>query len=232
MQKLERVGPHEWHFRWSREFYDESEAMDEYFDLAEARHEAERGLRAILTRFPEHIDAMHHLAMVLHHTDRETEAVNLWIRAVDIGRIAFPPRAFKMGRYLLEWGWLENRPFLRCLWGLMYNGYHQSLGQTESALACAHELLELNPNDNQSVRALAISWLLETGQEAEAVNLAKRYPEDFFPETTYGQALALFRLNRLPEAEDTLKKALLNLPAVADELLKSTHRAPRTVQPG
>lgn len=234
MQKLERVGPHEWCFRWSREFYEESEAMDEFFDMAEAGDEAkaERGLRAILRRYPEHIDVMHHLAMILHHTGRYSEAMDLWIKAADIGRTAFPPRAFKRGQDLLDWGWLENRPFLRCLWGLMYHGYHQSLGQTEPALAIAREMLDYNPNDNQGVRALAMSWLLETGQDAEAVELAKRYPKDFLAETTYGRALALFRLKRLLEAEKKLKAAIQNLPAVADELLKSTHRAPRTVRSG
>lgn len=233
MRKLQKVGPHEWRFRWPQDFYDEVLIMDDAIELAAQgdEGEAERRLRAVLERSPEHIDIMQALAQVLNHTDRKEQAGTLWRKAVDLGRSAFPPRAFKVGRDLLEWDWLENRPFLRCLRGLMYHS-HFDLGETNKALDLAYELLALNPRDNQGVRASALSWLLAAGRDVEAVELAKRYPDDLFPETTYGNALALYRLGRTPEADAALKAAIDNLPAVAVELLKDRHRAPRDAHPG
>ena len=207
--------------------------MDEAIELAARgdEGEAERRLKAGLERSPEHIDIMQALAQVLNHTDRKEQAGALWTRAVDLGRSAFPPRAFKVGRDLLEWAWLENRPFLRSLRGLMYHS-HFDLGETNKALDLANELLALNPRDNQGVRASAMSWLLAAGRDVEAVELAERYPDDVFAETTYGHALALYRLGRTPEADAAMKTAIDNLPAVAVELLKDTHRAPRDAHPG
>ncbi len=233
MRKLQKVGPHEWRFRWPQDFYDEALIMDDAIELAAQgdEGEAERRLRAVLERSPEHIDIMQALAQVLNHTDRKEQAGTLWRKAVDLGRSAFPPRAFKVGRDLLEWDWLENRPFLRCLRGLMYHS-HFDLGETNKALDLAYELLALNPRDNQGVRASAMSWLLAAGRDVEAVELAERYPDDFFPETTYGRALALYRLGRTPEADSTLKAAIDNLPAVTAELLRDTHRAPSNAHSG
>lgn len=149
MQRLQRVGPNEWRFRWLDDFYDDALAMDDAIDLVAAGNEAEaeRRLRAGLRRSPEHIDMMHALAQVYFHTGRHEEARSLWLKAVDLGKSAFPPRAFNLGRDLLEWVWLENRPFLRCLWGLMFYG-HYGMGDTDKALDVAYELLALNPGDN------------------------------------------------------------------------------------
>ena len=207
--------------------------MDDAIDLAARgdEEEAEHRLRAGLERSPEHIDIMQALAQVLNHTGRTKQAGALWTKAVDLGRSAFPPRAFKVGRDLLEWAWLENRPFLRCLRDLMYHS-HFDLGETDKALDLAYELLALNPRDNQGIRASAMSWLLAADRDVEAVDLAERYPDDLFPETTYGHALALYRLGRTPEADEAVKAAIDNLPAVAVELLKDTHRAPRDAHPG
>lgn len=74
-----------------------------------------------------------------------------------------------------------------------------------------------------------MAWLLGAGRDAAAVELSEPYPEDFLPETTYGRALALFRLGRAPEADATLRSAMDILPWVAVELLKTSHRAPRGV---
>lgn len=132
--------------------------MDAAIDLAEGGNEvrAEGILRDCIRRSPEHIDVMQALAQVLHHTGRPAEAGRLWAEAVDVGRSAFPPRAFRIGRDLLEWAWLENRPFLRCMQGLMYHEAWDLDDETQ-ALVLAEEMLALNPRDNQGVRANAMS---------------------------------------------------------------------------
>lgn len=77
-----------------------------------------------------------------------------------------------------------------------------------------------------------MTWLLESGGNEEAVALAERYAEDSFAETTYGFALALFRPGRSDEADDALREAITDLPAVGTELLQTRHRAPRRRHPG
>jgi tetratricopeptide (TPR) repeat protein len=53
---------------------------------------------------------------------------------------------------LLPWGWIDNRPFLRCL-----NGFGLCLwrlGRFEEAENIFERMLWLNPSDNQGVRFL------------------------------------------------------------------------------
>ncbi len=45
----------------------------------------------VLAQMPDHIDAIHHLAMVLSDRGLSDEARGLWEQAVSIGRKAFPP---------------------------------------------------------------------------------------------------------------------------------------------
>lgn len=232
MQRLERVGPHEWRFRWPEGFFAASEAMDAAVDLAEAgnEREAERRLRALLASHPEHLDVQHYLALVLDRNGREEEALRLWQEAVALGRTAFPPRAFKRGNDLLEWGWLENRPFLRCLDGLLLA--YRDAGRDVEAIELGRELLVLNPNDNQGIRCVLPAVLLDGERYAEVVDLLAPYRDDMFAETLYCRALALFALSRFDEADDALRDAIERLPLVAEELLRADHVPVEGPMPG
>ncbi|MEJ7892688.1 MAG: hypothetical protein WKF94_08605 [Solirubrobacteraceae bacterium] len=53
---------------------------------------------------------------------------------------------------LLPWGWIDNRPFLRCLHG--YGLCLWRLGRSADAAAVFDALLWLNPGDNQGARML------------------------------------------------------------------------------
>jgi len=190
--------------------------------------EAESIFRAVLAQMPDHLDAIHHLAMVLSETGLPNKARDLWEQTVRIGHKAFP-QDFEIEGDLLEWGWLENRPFLRCLHGLALASYKE--GETKEALKLFQELLSLNPNDNQGVRAMAIEALFKLGRFEDALEVTKKYPNDIMPETVYGRALALFKLGQRQEATVALQEAIEYLPQVAKELLKTKHRLPRTARP-
>ena len=107
--------------------------------------EAEAVFRAVLAQMPDHLDAIHHLAIVQSERQLLGEALDLWNQAVSLGRKAFP-KDFRIGKGRLEWGWLDNRPFLRCLHGLALAVYER--GEIQEALKLFQELLSLKPSDN------------------------------------------------------------------------------------
>jgi tetratricopeptide (TPR) repeat protein len=230
MLKLSPVAPHQWEFVVPDVYND---LQDEFFSGCESYEEgnldeSERAFRAVLAQMPDHLDALHHLAMVLSKRDLDNQALDLWEQSVRIGRKAFP-RDFEAGRDRLEWGWLENRPFLRCLHGLALAKYENE--KVEEALGLFEELLSLNPNDNQGIRAMIVQALFELGRFEDALKITDLFVDDAMPETLYGRALAFFKLGRKREATATLKDAVSYLPLVGKELLKTRHRLPRTARP-
>ena len=85
-----------------------------------------------------------------------------------LGNLVFDPRSedaikhYEMGMRIgelslgagfdavLSWGWIDNRPFLRCVHG--YGLCLWRLGKTAEATAVFERLLWLNPSDNQGAR--------------------------------------------------------------------------------
>jgi tetratricopeptide (TPR) repeat protein len=230
MLKLSRMAPHEWEFVYPDMY---GNVMDEFNTGCEFYEEgnldeAEGAFRGVLARMPDHLDAIHHLAIVLSERNQLEQAHDLWDQAVRIGRKAFP-QDFKLGTDRLEWGWLENRPFLRCLHGHALDRREE--GEVEEALSLFQELLLLNPNDNQGVRVLAVEALFRLGRFEDALMITEQYRDDVMAEILYGRALALFKLGQLRKATAALKEAVGYLPLVRKELLKTRHRLPRTARP-
>jgi len=230
MLRLHPVGPHEWEFVYDdiyNELMDQFHTGCEFYDEG-SLDEAERIFRTVLAEMPDHLDAIHHLALVLSGRGLLAEARDLWEQTSRIGHKALP-QDFQLGRDRLEWGWLENRPFLRCLHGLALAKYDNR--EIEEALKLFQELLSLNPNDNQGVRALAIQALFELGRLEDALEVTERYPDDAMPETLYGRALALFKRGQRKEATAALREAIEYLPLVAKELLETKHHLPEAAMP-
>ncbi len=230
MLKVETMGQHQWRFVHPvgyEELMDRFDAGCELFE--EGREmEAESVFRSVLGQMPDHLDAIHHLALVLSERGEAKHARDLWQLSVVIGHMAFPPE-FEWGTDRLEWSMLDNRPFLRCLHGHALDCYE--MVRTEEALGLFRELLSLNPNDNQGVRVMALEALFKLGRWQEAFDLTMRYPEDIMCETLYGRALALFRLGDKRLGSIALKRAVETMPRVRAELLKEKHRRPRSSTP-
>lgn len=230
---LQRVGEHEWRFHYPRldgDAYEEFHGALELMDAGEYG-EALAPLRKLLKRFPEFIDVQHHLALCLKASDPRLEyiAADEWRSAVSTGLAVFPP-SFVIGRDLLEWGWLENRPFLRAYNGLALDAMQR--GQTGEALAVWQDLLDLNPGDNQGIRSLVVECLFVRRRPADVLVVCDRYPGDGMPALLYGRVLALFMLDRKEDAAASLLEAARFSPMVAKELTKKTHPAPRDLHPG
>lgn len=230
---VKRVGDHEWRFGFPRltgEVYAEFDAAVDLLHGGDLR-KAIAAFRRLVNRFPEFIDARHHLAIAHQALEPEfsPEATHEWAVAVDTGLGALPPE-FTLGRDLLEWGWLENRPFLRA-----YHGYALDTlehGFPGEAMAVFQDLLDMNPGDNQGVRGLLVHTYLDRRRPQEALRLCEAYPQDGMASMLYGRVLALLTLARRDDATEALEDAIRISPLVAKELAKKTHRVPRGLEPG
>ncbi len=228
--KLEQMGANEWGFKYPsskvypRKLYEGVDLMDEG-----RFREAERIFRSLIKKSPEHIDAYHNLALLLSYQGKDDEALKLWEKAVDIGMKAFPEN-FSIGRDHLEWGWLENRAFLRAYHALALT--YLENGQIQKALSIFYNLIALNPNDNQGARYLSVECNFALNRPEEVLKVCDKYPEDAGSGILYGRSLALLQLSRKAEAEKAMKDAIKYLPLIAEELVKTRHRKPKNMMEG
>jgi tetratricopeptide (TPR) repeat protein len=105
------------------------------------------------------------------------------------------------------WGLIETRPYMRAraeLANLLWE-----LGEPETAIGHYREMLELNPGDNQGLRYVLLTCLLQLYRNDEAVALLKQYDDDAFATWHYHRALLAFRQHgRSPEADEALEAAI------------------------
>ncbi len=118
------------------------------------------------------------------------EARELYERGVQAGERALGPEVFEedVGHF---WGILETRPYMRARQGLALCLW--ALGAEEEAIGHFQDMLRLNPNDNQGIRDLLATALLEMGRDEELGGLLERYGEDAGATWAYTRALWTFR---------------------------------------
>lgn len=228
---LEDLGNKEWRFaeipyETEMKFNDLLDARD-YGNVSPA--EMERQLRELLREAPNFIDVYHHLAMLLDQRGKSQEASLLWQQAVNIGMQCFIEQFSSAGNKL-EWGWLENRPFLRAYHSLGLQ--HLASGNTEQGLSVFKTIMSLNPGDNQGVRALVVDCCLKLKLYKDALAVCEDSEGDHMAETVYGRVLALVALKRMTKAEKALRQAVNSMPLVAEELVKARHTRPRNMREG
>ena len=125
----------------------------------------------------------------------------------------------------LAWVFNDNRPALRCLVNLLF--FEERQGNQRIAMELANRLLSLNPNDNHGFRTMVMNDRLRCQENEDAIRLAADYPSDLNPDISYGRALAMFRLGRRDEAALAIRKAIDDLPKVAQFLLAKRVRRPK-----
>ena len=146
-----------------------------------------------------------------------SEARMYFDQAVEAGERALGPVAFEddVGHF---WGILETRPYMRaraglaeCLW---------KLGGGDEAIEHYRDMLRLNPNDNQGIRDILLTRLLQRGQQEEARQLLEAYADDASANWLYSRALWRFREEgESEEASRALAEALDQNPHVPAYLL-------------
>jgi tetratricopeptide (TPR) repeat protein len=227
---IERAGENMWTFTFPRLTWEVLEEFHEALEYWRAGYltDAEEEYLWLLEEFPEFIDVHHHLALVLRKTDRKDEAFQVWQETVQMGLDCLPEE-FEMGQDTLPWIILENRPFLRAYHGLGLE--YLERGKMERALGIFEDILAMNPNDNQGVRALAIDCHFRMEHPEQVLEVCDQYPNDGLEQVIYGRALALLQLGRQAEAEQALTEAVEWLPLVGEELVKKRHRPPPNLNP-
>jgi tetratricopeptide (TPR) repeat protein len=152
--------------------------------------------------------------VLAEHAETLEEALRLNAEGVAAGQRALGPRAFKEyeGQF---WGFLETRPYMRarlalaqCLW---------AAGRREEAIEHYREMLRLNPGDNQGVRYILVSCLLDLDRREELRQLLDKYEDDATANWGYANALLAFRAEgESPRARQLLleaKKTNKHVPA-------------------
>lgn len=91
------------------------------------------------------------------------------------------------------WGLLETRPYMRCRAGLAASLWE--LQRHDEALEHYHEMLRLNPGDNQGIRYIVLGCLGELGRFDELEEFMRRpdYQDDCAADWLYTKALLAFR---------------------------------------
>ena len=145
-------------------------------------------LKSLIEKYPYHIDAFYHLSLLFDETSRELEAYLSCREAARIG-LEIIPSNFDWKKSKLEWGFFENRPFLRAyhslgLWELRRN-------RIDHALEIFINILSISPNDNLGIRYIIPKLWLEKGDVLSVIRHCKKFEDDLSPEILYTHALAL-----------------------------------------
>jgi tetratricopeptide (TPR) repeat protein len=229
--ELRPFDDNEWTFHTPRLNLEAHDRLDEAIELWREGdlQESERLFRLLILEYSEFIDAYHHLAMILDETGRKQEAFQIWQKAVQLTFDCFISTFCDDGKQL-PWGVIDNRPFLRAYHGLGL--MHLRSGEVQKALSIFSNILRMNPNDNQGVRALAIDCYFNLNSPQKVLDVCHDYPDDTDESVMYGKVLALFQIDKKDEAGEALRDAVNTLPLIAKELIKRNHIKPKNLRRG
>jgi len=149
-------------------------------------------------------------------------ALAFFERGISIGAAQFltdPYLSETKGHF---WGFIETRPFMRCMQGAADSSFY--LGRVVEAVATWTKMLELNPNDNQGVRYDLMLSLAGMHAHKEFEELEKQFEDDGAGAAYFNRALYRFTKEGAgPQVQQALVKAMKANPHVVPILLQ---RAP------
>lgn len=199
---LHNIGNDEWIFEDTLVDFYVHEELDVAIDLWHSKmsNEATVLIKNIISKNPYHIDAYHHLSMIYTESGLDLEAYLCCSEAVRIGLSAMP-EAFSWGTSKLEWGHIDNRPFLRAYHN--FGLWLEKRSEINQAITVYRNMLSACPNDSIGVRYLLLKLWMETGDLLSIVRLQKEYPDDYSPEFMYTYSLALIMLGEVKKSKST-----------------------------
>lgn len=182
-------------------------------------------LKSLVEKYPTFIDAYAHLGFTLFDQGKSKLALDACQRGYSIGEAAIPTEFDGT----IEWGWLENRPFLLAAQGIVLS--HRKLGQRREAIDLMERLLRWNPNDNQGFRFLIGSDYLRSGNTTKAARMMKK-EADHYPPYQYELALIDLIAGRSVPAATRLRQAFAANPYIAEILCGMTNPLPLAIWHG
>ena len=168
-------------------------------------------LKELVARHPSFIDGYAHLGFALLEQDKPKLALRAGLRGLALGEEAIPPD-FE-GK--VEWGFLENRPFLRAAHSVVL--CYLRLGQRLKAIPLMEKMLAWNPNDNQGIRFIIGSVYLRSGMADKAVAIFHA-EGPHYPPYRYELGLLLFRAGRHQAAATSLRHGFVENGYIAEIL--------------
>lgn len=157
-----------------------------------------------------------YLILAEHNAKVLPEALALYEAAVKAGERALGDEFKELKGHF--WGYIETRPYMRARQGLAVTLWE--MGRLQEAASHMQDMLELNPNDNQGIRDLYITLLLEQDDLTRLEKLLKQYPGDWSAFRKYGEALYQFKkTGRGDKADDLLFDAIAYNPYVPPYLI-------------
>ena len=118
------------------------------------------------------------------------------------------------------WSYVESRPYMRARQGLA--DVLWATDERQEAIGHLQEMLRLNPNDNQGVRYILISWLLTVGDDKSLKAVEKLLRQFNEESATWAYSRLLLTLRRKGHgraAENALLQAMAANPFVPFYLL-------------
>lgn len=183
------------------------------------------GLERLILEEPDLIDAHAHLAYAWIDQGKPKKALDASLAGLARAHRLIP-EGFA-GR--IEWGHLENRPYLRAMHGAVL-GYMR-LRRHKEAAAVVERMLALNPNDNQGVRYLLGSELLRAGEPERASAVIEAECGNY-PPYQYELALLHLQQGQWVAAATALRRGFCANPYIAEVLGGVADPAPLAIWHG
>lgn len=168
-------------------------------------------LKTLILHYPDFIDGYAHLGFALTDQGNAELGLHACSRGFAIGERAI--HAGFSGQ--IEWGPLENRPFLRAAHGMCL--CHLQLGQRQHALDIMKKLLRWNPIDNQGVRFIIGSEYLRAGNWVTAERFFRDEAANYPPYHYEAGLLSLMRGQTIAAATN-IRRGFATNPYVAELL--------------
>jgi tetratricopeptide (TPR) repeat protein len=207
---------------------DLDEAQELMYQAWEERNPARRIILAheSLEISPDCADA--YVLLAEEEADTLGRALEYYQQGVEAGERALGETFFEENEGYF-WGLLETRPYMRARQGLANTLWE--LGRHDEAADHYHDLLRLNPGDNQGIRYSLLNLLVGLDRNAEAQTLLAEHEEDGMAEWLYTRALLTFRAEGASKAaEKALQDALEQNPHVPPYLI-GRKRVPNRLPP-
>jgi len=208
---------HQWRFQESQSIAQATQGFDRLLEQFRYSPKLALRLRKFLQKHPNHIDALHHYAACLLDEGNDLEALAFSQTAVATGFRAFP-KQFVIGKDRLSTGFVQNRPFLRALHGLMLA--QRKNGLLEDAVTTGQMCLALDHEDRMGARLSLACYLVESGRDKTFLELLDNPAyEGTFGLVGFLRPLALIRLGREEESRGILRDWLQVSPDIARYIL-------------